>query len=381
MTRRRRSSPLPILLLLVLCCGAFSLGLWGYSTLQNEVVLAFGPSADSLSLLQRNVYAFRLLSGIETLTIPADPSGSPIIFHIDTGEAVGSITSRLEAQGLIMDRQAFRDYLVYKGYDTRLQPGGYQLSPSSTPLEIAHILQDENARLLEFNILPGWRIEEIAASLPTSGLEISPEAFTAAVKSNRADLPFLSSLPEYASLEGFLFPEGYAFTRSTTLDGMLDTILARFEEMVYKDPKIIDGLGNSGLSLYEGVILASIVQREAVVEEEQGLIASVFLNRLRAGIKLDSDPTVQYALGIRESQNSWWPNPLFAEDLVVDSPYNTYLYPGLPPGPIANPGLSAIRAVAFPDESPYFYFRARCDGSGRHTFAETYEEHLQNACP
>jgi len=381
MTRRRRASPLPILLLLVLCCGAFSLGLWGYSTLQNEVVLAFGPSADSLSLLQRNVYAFRLLSGIETLTIPADPSGSPIIFHINSGEAVGSITSRLEAQGLIMDRQAFRDYLVYKGYDTRLQPGGYQLSPSSTPLEIAHILQDENARLLEFNILPGWRIEEIAASLPTSGLEISPEAFTAAVKSNRADLPFLSSLPEYASLEGFLFPEGYAFTRSTTLDGMLDTILARFEEMVYKDPKIIDGLGNSGLSLYEGVILASIVQREAVVEEEQGLIASVFLNRLRAGIKLDSDPTVQYALGIRESQNSWWPNPLFAEDLVVDSPYNTYLYPGLPPGPIANPGLSAIRAVAFPDESPYFYFRARCDGSGRHTFAETYEEHLQNACP
>jgi len=99
MTRRRRASPLPILLLLVLCCGAFSLGLWGYSTLQNEVVLAFGPSADSLSLLQRNVYAFRLLSGIETLTIPADPSGSPIIFHINSGEAVGSITSRLEAQG------------------------------------------------------------------------------------------------------------------------------------------------------------------------------------------------------------------------------------------------------------------------------------------
>jgi UPF0755 protein len=151
--------------------------------------------------------------------------------------------------------------------------------------------------------------------------------------------------------------------------------------MVYKDPEIIAGLENSGLSLFEGVTLASIVQREAVVEEEQSLIASVFLNRLRTGIKLDSDPTVQYALGLQEGQNTWWPNPLNEEDLMVDSLYNTYLYPGLPPGPIANPGLSAIQAVAFPDESPYFYFRARCDGSGRHAFAVTYEEHLQNACP
>lgn len=98
-------------------------------------------------------------------------------------------------------------------------------------------------------------------------------------------------------------------------------------------------------------------------------------------MNLDSDPTVQYALGYNSSQNSWWTNPLSSADLQIDSPYNTYLYAGLPPGPISNPGLSALQAVAFPAETPYLYFRAKCDGSGTHNFAETLEEQIQNACP
>jgi UPF0755 protein len=135
------------------------------------------------------------------------------------------------------------------------------------------------------------------------------------------------------------------------------------------------------LNLYKGVILASIVSREAIVEDEMPLIASVFYNRLNGGEKLETDPTVQYALGYNEAQGTWWTNPLSAADLLFDSPYNTYLYPGLPPGPISNPGLAALRAVAFPAQTPYKYFRAACDGSGRHLFAETFEEHLGNACP
>jgi UPF0755 protein len=98
-------------------------------------------------------------------------------------------------------------------------------------------------------------------------------------------------------------------------------------------------------------------------------------------MKLDSDPTVQYALGYNTAAATWWTNPLSASDLQFDSPYNTYLYPGLPPGPICNPGLSALNAVAYPAQTPYYYFRAACDGSGRHAFAQTYEEHLRNACP
>jgi UPF0755 protein len=98
-------------------------------------------------------------------------------------------------------------------------------------------------------------------------------------------------------------------------------------------------------------------------------------------MKLDSDPTVQYALGYNPDKKTWWTNPLSLQDLQIDSPYNTYLYMGLPPGPIANPSLTALQAVAFPAQTPYYYFRSACDGSGKHTFAETFEEHLQNECP
>ena len=111
------------------------------------------------------------------------------------------------------------------------------------------------------------------------------------------------------------------------------------------------------------------------------LIASVFINRLNAGLKLDSDPTVQYALGYNSEDKSWWTNPLSLTDLKIDSPYNTYLYAGLPPGPIASPDLSALRAVAFPAQTPYYYFRAACDGSGKHEFSETFQEHLSKECP
>ena len=110
------------------------------------------------------------------------------------------------------------------------------------------------------------------------------------------------------------------------------------------------------------------------------LIASVFLNRLRADMNLAADPTVQYALGYNQAQESWWTNPLSLEDLEFSSPYNTYLNPGLPPGPICNPSLAAIEAVASPADTTYFFFRAACDGSGRHSFAESFDEHLGNAC-
>ena len=127
--------------------------------------------------------------------------------------------------------------------------------------------------------------------------------------------------------------------------------------------------------------LASIVQREAVDRDEMPMIASVFYNRLEISMKLETDPTVQYALGYNSAQNSWWTTPLTYTHLEVLSPYNTYIYSGLPPTPIANPSLAALQAVAFPAQTPYYYFRAACDGSGTHNFSETYEQHLQYACP
>jgi UPF0755 protein len=118
-----------------------------------------------------------------------------------------------------------------------------------------------------------------------------------------------------------------------------------------------------------------------VLEDEMPMIASVFYNRLNSGMNLDTDPTIQYALGYDLLNHTWWKNPLSLDDLKVNSPYNTYLHPGLPPGPISNPGLSALKAVAYPAQTGYYYFRMACDNSGRHNFAVTFQQHQQNACP
>ena len=131
------------------------------------------------------------------------------------------------------------------------------------------------------------------------------------------------------------------------------------------------------MTIYQVVTLASIVEREAVIAEERPIIAGVFLNRLAKGMTLDACPTVQYALGYQEETGQWWKTPLSLEELdQVNSPYNTYLHPGLPPGPICNPGLASILAVLQPAETDYLYFLAKGDGS--HAFAKTFEEHLQN---
>jgi UPF0755 protein len=167
--------------------------------------------------------------------------------------------------------------------------------------------------------------------------------------------------------------------RQASVNQLLSKILMNFEAQVNNEMQV--GFSNQGLSVYQAVTLASIVEREAINDEEMPMLASVFYNRLAINQRLASDPTVQYALGYNTQQATWWTNPLSLTDLEIDSPYNTYLYPNLPPGPICNPGLSALRAVAFPAQTPYYYFRAACDGSGNHLFAETYEQHLANECP
>ncbi|MEJ5202863.1 MAG: endolytic transglycosylase MltG, partial [Anaerolineales bacterium] len=279
------------------------------------------------------------------------------------------------------DARLFEIYLLYAGLDTRLQAGDYKLSASSNMIEIAHALQDATPLEVPFVILSGWRLEEIATTLPTSGLSVSADEFL-----RLSGNPDLLSLPAgltdwsgLVSLEGFLLPDVYQVRRDITAEALLELILSNFDAKVTPEMRL--AFEKQGLTLKQAVTLASIVQREAVVVEEQPVIAAVFLNRLNAGMLLQSDPTVQYALGYNRDKETWWTNPLSAEQLQVQSPYNTYLYPGLPPGPICNPSLSALQAVANPqNDSRYYYFRASCDGSGRHSFASTYEEHLANAC-
>jgi UPF0755 protein len=380
--RKRRSSLFAIFSLLLLaaaCLGLLLAAAFLASYIPQRAEQLFGPPAPGLSLSDRVILSARLLVQQNDLIYPADPAGVERSFPIELGEPAASIIGRLQSDGLVPSADAFRIYLQYTGLDTTIQAGAYRLSPGMTPVEIARALQDATPTEVSFNILPGWRAEEIAGLLPTSGLNITPEAFRTAASLRPEGYSFSADLPQHASAEGFLFPGAYTLPRDLDTTGMLKTLLDGFNAQALT-AGLVEGFNNQGLSIYEAVTLASIVQREAMSEEEMPLIASVFLNRLAAGMKLDSDPTVQYALGYNPGKETWWTNPLSLEDLQFDSPYNTYLYPGLPPGPIANPGLAALQAVAFPAQTPYYYFRADCGGEGKHAFAETFEEHIQNEC-
>jgi UPF0755 protein len=354
--------------------------IWAALRLPDLAAARLGPPAPNLSLTQRVTLPLALLAAEASLTAPLDPSAAPRPFTVSAGETPTRVAARLEAEGFIRQADTLRRYLVYAGLDTTLQAGEYRLSAAMSAQEIAHALQDATPSTIDFHILPGWRVEEIAAALPTSGLPLTPAEFLAAATNPPPDLPLPEGLPAGVGLEGFLFPDAYELGRDADRDALLTLALTRFSAEV-ANSGLRQGFAAQGWSLYEGVTLASLVEREAVLPVEMPLIASVFANRLAAGMRLDSDPTVQYAVGGADDGRGWWPNPLTARDLQVDSPYNTYLNLGLPPGPIANPSAAALTAMAYPATTPYYYFRAACDGSGLHTFSETYPEHLQNACP
>lgn len=377
-SRRPPSSAILFLAFVIVFCIGACILLAGYLEINRRAEVAFGPPAANLDPLQRLRLSTLLLFQADQLQNPAAKSGDSIRFEIPLGESPLLIASRLETAELILDAQAFINYLKYSGLDTTLQAGEYSLNPATNPVELAHILQDATPSEVTFSILPGWRLEEIAASLPTSGLEITPDEFLLAAGSPELLSALPLDIPENRSLEGFLYPGSYRVPRQTNIEQLLGILIGEFESQLSLD--LLDGYQRQGLNVHQAVTLASIVERESIVAEEMPLIASVFLNRLTIGMPLEADSTVQYAVGFNQDQNTWWTNPLSMNNLQYDSPYNTYIYAGLPPGPIANPGSRAMRAVAFPAQSPYYYFRATCDDSGRHTFSETFEEHLNKAC-
>ena len=370
---KSRSSFLTCSLLLVMLLLVSLVALAVY--IPQAVRRSFGPPSPELNLWQRFYYGVDLIWHAGDLTQARDPAGSEQLFIIQPGESVVSISGRLEQAGLIRSAGTFRTYLLWSGLDTGVQNGTYRLSPAFTGVEIAGLLNSRSTTEIEFRVLPGWRMEEIAASLPTSGLEFSPQDFLRAAAAP-ASAPGL--IPVGATAEGFLFPDRYTLPRQTTAEELVTILLERFSTNF--SPEMSQAYLDHGLTVFQGVTMASIIQREVMVDEEMPVIASVFYNRLAIGMPLQTDPTVQYALGFNTLQGTWWTNPLSAEDLRFDSPFNTYLYTGLPPAPISNPDLPALLAVAYPASSNYYYFQAKCDGSGWHNFAVTLEQHLQNNC-
>jgi UPF0755 protein len=377
--RRRVSTLLFILLggvLMVLVCasvwivGAIFMGMPSASE-------RIGPAAPSLDPIQQSLLSIYLLAQSSALDSPAGDPSAVVDLLVEEGDTATAVIDRLSTAGVVQDSTLLRYYMRYRGFDVSVEVGRYLLHGDMTVRQLAEALQTAQPTVSMFTVLEGWRAEEIATALSISSMNIDASEFMAIVHSRPSDYLFLDSIPDPPSLEGFLFPDTYNIDPDATSNDVVDQMLANFEGRV--GPEIQAAFESHDLTLHQAVTLSSIIEREAVVPEEQSVIASVFLNRLALGMNLDADPTVQYALGLTEG--GWWKAGLTVEDLEIDSPYNTYRYPGLPPGPISNPGLSALQAVAAPEDTPYLYFRALCDDSGRHAFATTFEEHLQNACP
>jgi UPF0755 protein len=377
LTRRTGCTCFIVLSILLLLCFLVA-AYFAIAYFPKQAVELYGQPNPNLGFFQRINLMVRLVWDKNNLLTATNLAGGQQSLVINAGDSVNMISLNLEQEGLIPSAEDFRMYLIYKGWDTSVKSGEYLINPGMTAVGIALAIQNPISQEIVVTILPGWRAEEIAAALISSGLNITSDNFMHLVNN-----PDSSSLPAdfqgVTRLEGFLMPGEYHITRDASTQAIIANMLLQFDQQV--TPEMLQAFQDQGLTLGQAVTLASIVQKEAVVPDEMPMIASVFYNRLAAGMKLESDPTVQYALGYSDAQKSWWTNPLSTADLSVDSPYNTYVNADLPPGSICDPSLTALSAVAHPAQTPYYYFRAKCDGSGLHSFATTFEEHQQNACP
>jgi len=342
-----------------------------------------GKGALTPDNIERQILAFNLRMREDELDLPAGDNPRPRPFVVNLGEPARFIAARLENEGFIRDADLFNLYLRVTGLERRIEAGNFMLSETMTMPEVAEALQNALFEEAVVTVPEGFRVEEIAERLAEANI-IEPDRFLQAVRTPRSlanfdDYDFLQSLPADASLEGYMFPDTYRLpVFASTPELVIGSFLDNFDAKVGNEGLVG---GSSGLSGRDLLTLASIVEREAVQADERPLIASVYVNRLNGacpdvgGRYLQADPTVQYARG---TVGNWWWEPQSVEEYAtVVSPYNTYLHEGLPPGPIANPGLSAIESTRNPAQTSYCFFLATGE-DGRHVFAATLAEHEQN---
>ena len=344
------------------------------------IAAAFLTEGEIIGRAQTLVLRLQLANRQAELNAPQGPDASPRRFHISPGAGAGAIARALQDSALIGDRDLFLDYARVEGFDRRFEAGVYFLNQTLSIRQIAELLTDSSKSFIPFRSLEGARIEELVDLIDANGLfAFSGAEFLALIDDGAAppvEFAAWAGIPPGASLEGYIFPDTYQLPPEISPAALRDMFLRTFRERV-GDALRREALEQE-LTLHQAVILASIIEREAVWRDEHARIASVYRNRLRINMPLEADPTVQY--GIQGARGSWWPQITQADYRAVDSPYNSYLHRGLPPGPIASPGLSAIQAAIHPEATEFFYFRAACDGSHYHNFAVTFEQHLQNAC-
>ncbi len=300
-----------------------------------------------------------------------------VIISVEEGENAGEIGAKLEDAGVIQSGRLFTVLAALMGLGSDLESGDYEFSLGETALSAVRRISQGRTAAFGITIREGLRLEEVAELLEGENI-VSAGEFMAALN-QPYQATFFAALPEGASLEGFLFPATYNFALAIDASEIVQRLVDAFDER-YRE-SLQAPLASSGLTLLEAVTLASIIEREAVVPEDRPMIAAVFLNRLQLGIALQADPTVQYAIAADPTsveQFGWWKLDLAEADLALQSPYNTYVFPGLPPAPIANPGLDSLLAAVQPAATNFLYFVACQDGSGSHIFAETLEQHIEN---
>ena len=280
-----------------------------------------------------------------------------IIFVVDKGEAFSQVSDNLKKAKLIKNTFVFNIVAKQSALSNKIQPGTFRLSPSQISRDILKTLTEKPLDNW-VTLLEGWRVEEMADRL-NGQWTIDKGQFIKQAK----------------IYEGYLFPDTYLFPKDYTTEQIIQRLKSTFEQKYSDDLK--SKIRALGLTDSQGVILASIVEREARSDEVRRMVASILLKRLKIGMGLNVDATVQYALGYQPEEKSWWKRHLSLDDLKIDSPFNTYIHSGLPPAPICNPGLASLKAVADADPStPYLYYYH--DSKGNSYYAKTLEEHNQN---
>lgn len=316
------------------------------------------------------------------LETPAGTDATPRSFTIDPGESALTVATRLAEEGFIADANLFRLYMRYNGIDQRLATGSFEVAQNLTMPEIADRLQQARYEEIILTIPEGMRAEEVAELLDTKGV-MDGQGFLALVQGGSASAAALGEYPwlpgGLTTLEGYLFPDTYRLPARAAPSDLLRRMLDNFEQRITEE--VLAPATRAGRGMEQVIIMASIVERESPRADERPLVASVYWNRVSGacsdqtgGAYLQADPTVQYAAG--RPGEWWWKPPSVEAYQTVQSPYNTYLRPGLPPSAIASPGLSAIEGAANPAETKYCFFVATGDGS--HVFATTLAEHQAN---
>lgn len=294
-------------------------------------------------------------------------------FTVNAGQGVEEIGANLQRAGLISSSTVFNYFIWKSGQKSQLKAGTYELSPAMSIVEMVGLLSGNKIAGLgrdevKISIPEGFSNAEIIARLRANGLAGEGESFDELDLSDE-NLVFLPSGSGKDHLQGYLFPDTYRFKRYATLAEISDLMLKNFKTRVYGP--LEEEVKNSGRDFREVLILASIVEKEAAHTEEMADIAGVFQNRLQVGQRLQSDATINYVVGEGRARAT-------SQDLEIDSPFNTYKYKGLPPTPICNPGLAAIKAALNPTQHNYYYFLTTQDAARKTYFAESYEEHLKN---